>query len=173
MNRPVIRRAGQNDAAALALISAATFLESYAHFIAVADMLAHVTAKYSETAYRTLAAEPQVALWIAEMPVSGAPVGYAMLAPPDLPLEIEAGDIELRRIYLLSKWHGVGLGRGLIEATIEHARAAGKRRLLIGVYSGNDGAIGFYRRMGGEQIGTRRFPVGDAVYDDFIFGVQV
>lgn len=173
MTGPVIRRAGQDDAAALALIGAATFLETYAHLIGVADMLAHVGSKNGEAAYRAFAADPESALWIAEMPETAAPVGYALLTPPDLPIEIAPDDIELRRIYVLSKFHGGGLGRRLIEATIAHARAAGKRRLLIGVYSGNDSAIGFYRRMGGEQIGTRRFQVGDALFDDLIFAVSL
>jgi ribosomal protein S18 acetylase RimI-like enzyme len=173
MNAPVIRRAGHDDAAALALIGAASFLESYAHFIGLADMLAHVRDKNGEAAYRAFAADPACALWIVEMPDTGAPVGYALLTPPDLPIAVDDGDVELRRIYILSKWQGGGLGRGLIETVIAEARAQGKRRLLIGVYSGNDGAIGFYRRMGAEQVGTRRFQVGDAVFDDLILGMAL
>ena len=173
MNRPVIRRAGQGDAAALALVGAATFLESYAHFIGLADMVAHVGSKNSEAAYRAFATDPGCALWIAAISETAAPIGYALLTPPDLPITIDDGDIELRRIYILSKFHGGGLGRRLIEATIDHVRAAGKSRLLIGVYSGNDGAIGFYRRMGAEQIGTRRFQVDDALFDDLVFALNL
>lgn len=173
MSRPVIRRAGQRDAAALALVGAATFLESYAHFIGLADMLAHVASKNSEAAYRAFAADPACALWIAEMSETGSPIGYALLTPPDLPITTDHGDIELRRIYVLSRFHGAGLGRRLIEATIDHARPLGMRRLLIGVYSGNDGAIGFYRRMGAEQIGTRRFQVGESVFDDLVFALSL
>jgi GNAT superfamily N-acetyltransferase len=169
---PVIRRAGPEDAAALAMVGAATFLESYAHFIPIADMLAHVADKNSPEAYRAFADDPACALWIAEMRETRTPVGFALLTPPDLPIEVDEGDIELRRIYLLSKWQGGGLGRRLIEATIEHARALGRRRLLIGVYSGNDGAIGFYRRMGCEPVGTRRFQVGEALFDDLILGMK-
>ena len=170
---PVVRRAGSNDAAALAMIGAATFLESYAHFIGVADMLAHVRSKNSEAAYCAFAADPACALWIAELAETAAPVGYALLTPPDLPLPTDAGDAELRRIYVLSKWHGAGLGRRLMTAATRHARASGKRRLLIGVYSGNEGAIGFYRRMGAEQVGVRRFQVGDATFDDLVFAMAV
>ena len=173
MPGPVIRRAGTEDSAALALVGAASFLESYAHFIGVADMLAHLRGKNSETAFRAFAADPACGLWLAELPDTGAPVGYALLTPPDLPVAVDKGDIELRRIYVLGKWHGGGLGRKLIEATIDHARAIGKRRLLIGVYSGNDGAIGFYKRIGAEQIGKRRFQVGDATFDDLIFGLSL
>lgn len=173
MSAPVIRRAGAEDAAALAMVGAATFLESFADLIAVADMAAHVRVKHGEQAYRVFAADPASALWIAELTGTGAPVGYAVLTTADLPIATGPDDVELRRIYILSKWHGGGLGRQLIEAVFEQARAWGKRRLLIGVYSGNHGAIGFYRRMGAEQIGTRRFQVGDALFDDLIFGVEL
>jgi ribosomal protein S18 acetylase RimI-like enzyme len=170
---PVIRRAGPDDAAALAMVGAAAFLESYAHFIGVADMLRHIAAKNSVDAFSGFARDPACALWLTELEQTAVPVGFALLTPPDLPIESDAGDIELRRIYLLSKWQGGGLGRRLIETAIDHARATGKRRLLIGVYSGNDGAIGFYRRIGCEQVGTRRFQVGDAVFDDLILGMKL
>lgn len=171
MSGPVIRRAGPDDSAALAMVGAATFLESYAHFIGLADTLAHVAGKNSADSYRAFADDPACALWIAEIPQTLAPVGYALLTPPDLPIAVDDGDIELRRIYLLSRWQGGGLGRRLIEATIDHAHALGKRRFLVGVYSGNDGAIGFYRRIGCELVGERRFQVGDAVFDDLILGM--
>lgn len=173
MAGPVIRRAGPDDAAALAMVGAATFLESYAHMIGVADMLAHIAGKNSPEAYRAFATDPACALWLAEMPDTRAPIGYALLTPPDLPIAIDDGDIELRRIYILSKWHGGGLGRRLIGAAIDHARALGKRRVLIGVYAGNDGAIAFYRRMGCDLVGDRRFQVGEALFDDLIFGMDI
>ncbi|ATE64892.1 GNAT family N-acetyltransferase [Rhizorhabdus dicambivorans] len=168
---PVIRRAGPDDASALAMVGAATFLESYAHVIGAADMLAHIAGKNSPEAYRAFATDPSCSLWIAELPETAAPVGYALLTPPDLPIEIDDRDIELRRIYLMSKWQGSGLGRRLIEAAIDHARRLGKKRFLIGVYSGNEGVIGFYRRMGCGQLGTRQFQVGDAVFDDLVLGM--
>lgn len=170
---PVVRRAGPDDADALALIGAATFLESYAHMIGIADMLLHVANKNSPAAFAAFVADRECALWIAEMPGTNAPIGYALLTPPDLPIDTYEGDIELRRIYLLSKWQGGGLGRKLIELAVDHARAAGKRRLLIGVYAGNEAAIGFYRRIGCEQVGLRRFQVGTAVFDDLVLGLKL
>ena len=155
------------------MVGAASFLETYAHMIGVADMVQHIRDKNSDAAYRAFARDPDCALWIAEMPQTAVAIGYALLTPPDLPVEIRAEDIELRRLYLLSKWHGGGLGRRLIEQTIAFARAMGKRRFLIGVYSENEAAIGFYRRMGCEMVGRRRFQVGDTWFDDLIFGMDL
>jgi ribosomal protein S18 acetylase RimI-like enzyme len=41
-------------------------------------------------------------------------------------------------------------------------------RLLLGVYAGNTRAIRFYQKQGFEQIGDRRFQVGDRFYDDIV-----
>ena len=155
------------------MIGAATFLESYAHMIGVADMIAHIGDKNSTDAWRGFARNSDCALWIAEMPQTAVPVGYALLTAPDLPIDLRPGDIELRRIYFLSKFHGRGLGRRLIEQAIGYTRAMGKRRFLIGVYSENTGAIGFYQRMGCALIGTRRFRVGGAEFNDLIFGMDL
>jgi hypothetical protein len=41
-----IRQATPDDAAALALVGAATFLDTYAHMIPGADLLAHCTVRH-------------------------------------------------------------------------------------------------------------------------------
>lgn len=168
MRRTTIRRAGLADAARLALVAGATFLETFAETIGGDDLLAHATVKNGEAYYAARLAEPEHVLWLAEAAGTGAPVGFAMLSPPDLPVAAAPEDIELKRIYLFSAWHGGGTGRALMQAAVDEAVARGKRRLLLGVYSGNARAIGFYEAAGFERIGTRRFQVGAALFDDLV-----
>ncbi|WP_136162481.1 GNAT family N-acetyltransferase [Sphingomonas flavalba] len=163
-----IRRCRPGDAAALALVSGATFLETYAWMIAGKDLLAHVGDKLSEAAYEAHLADPACALWMAEGE-RGAPVGYALLTPPDLPIETGATDIELRRIYLLTRYQGGGMGNALFAAAVSEARVRGMTRLLIGVAKTNTAAIGFYRRHGCAAIGERIFRVGGEDFEDAIF----
>ncbi len=172
MSDIVIRRAAPDDAAALSLVGRATLLETYATLIGFADMLAFARGGHSEAAYQAFLDDPACAVWLAETPTA-VPVGFALVTQPDLPVETDTADIELRRIYMLSKFHGGGLGRALIERALTHVREAGFKRLLIGVKEDNHRAIGFYRRMGGEQIGTRRFLVGETLFDDLIFAIGV
>ena len=87
-----------------------------------------------------------------------------------LALKAGLGDIEIKRIYLLSKFHGSGAGRALFEAALEEARAGGRTRLLLGVYKQNAKALGFYERMGFTRVGEREFDVGGAVYEDWVLG---
>jgi diamine N-acetyltransferase len=81
------------------------------------------------------------------------------------------GDVELKRIYVLSRFHGTGVGAALMSAATSGAGAAS--RLLLGVYAGNARAIAFYTKNGFEPIGQRKFDVGGTLYDDVVLGRQL
>lgn len=168
-----IRRAVPGDGEALALIGAASFLESYAGVVDGAGIIRHCAMKHTPAVYEAALADPAQSLWLAEMAPGGAPVGYLHLAPPNLPVKAAPGDIEIKRIYVLSRLHGTGLGRQLMETALEHARASGHASLLLGVYKGNERALAFYGRMGFEAMGERQFDVGGSVYCDWIMGRAV
>jgi ribosomal protein S18 acetylase RimI-like enzyme len=78
------------------------------------------------------------------------------------------GDLELKRIYVLSKLHGRGLAADLLDAAIKHARTQNAPRLLLGTYEENHRAMAFYTKHGFETIGTRQFNVGGKIYDDIV-----
>ncbi|ATY34660.1 GNAT family N-acetyltransferase [Sphingomonas psychrotolerans] len=159
-----IREAKAGDSECLALIGAATFLETFAGVLDGSAIVAHCSKEHSAAAYhRYLAAGAEA--WLAEADEGGAPIGFALLATADLPGGDPAVDLELKRIYSLSRFHGTGLGSALMEVVI--AAAAGRaERLLLGVYAGNSRALAFYHKHGFEQIGERRFRVGARDYDD-------
>jgi ribosomal protein S18 acetylase RimI-like enzyme len=107
-------------------------------------------------------------LWLAEIDPGAAPVGYAMISPPDLPIPVGADDLELRRIYLLSRFHGQGWGAKLMSTAIEAARRSGARHLLLGVNDENRRALAFYARQGFAAVGRRQFQVGAHAYHDLV-----
>lgn len=163
-----IRPCGPADAAALALLGQATFLQSYADSLPAADIAHHCAHEHSEARYAAWLANPDYRIWGAEKAPGGVLVGYAVMSPPDLPGAIEPGDVELKRLYLLHRFHGGGTGAALMRAVVEAARAAGAGRLLLGVYGENAAAIGFYARQGFTEAGVRKFQVGAQVYDDLV-----
>jgi len=160
-----IREAGEDDAPALALIGAATFLETFAGTLDGAAIVAHCRTAHDPTAYRAFLSDGARA-WLAEAEEGGAPIGYALTAAPDLP-GARSGDIELKRIYTLSRFHGGGPGAALMAAAVAAARTRFER-LLLGVHAGNARAIAFYTRQGFTPIGARRFDVGGKLYDDLV-----
>jgi ribosomal protein S18 acetylase RimI-like enzyme len=169
MTDPVLRRAEPADAARLALLGAATFLQSFAHDHPGDALVAHVDAYHSRDWYARILADPACAVWILETEL-GAPVGYAVLTPPQLDCPTDTGDLELKRIYLLSGWQSGGWGVRMLQAVEAEAQARGAERLLLCVYSNNDGAQRFYARQGYGDIAYRqRFMVGHVPFEDYIW----
>ena len=96
-----------------------------------------------------------------------------MLTTPDLPESGPCeGDVEIRRIYLLSRFQGGGAGRALMEAALAAAGEAGKRRVVLGAYRENP-VVAFYERFGFEVIGERKFQVGPRTYDDVVLALTL
>jgi GNAT superfamily N-acetyltransferase len=140
-----LRTCTLDDTDILALIGAATFLESFAGILEGESILAHCARGHAAATYRELIAKPRTTAWLAE--VKGAPIGYAILTAPDLPLnDLTDQDLELKRIYLLSRFQGTGTGQRLMEIAISEARNRNARRLLLGVYKQNRKALAFYAR---------------------------
>lgn len=167
----VVRRAGVEDAAMLALVGAATFLDGFAGVLPGDAMVAHAGRHHVAEVYTRYLEQPEVAAWLAVAANGGAPVGYAMVTPPDLPEgTMESGDLELKRIYALSRFHGSGVAQRMMDTAIAEAKQRGARRLTLGVYAGNARALRFYARNGFGQIGTRQFTVGSLLCDDFVLG---
>jgi ribosomal protein S18 acetylase RimI-like enzyme len=168
-----IRACGPDDAAALALVAQATFLDAFAGVIPAENILGHCRAHLTESAHAAWLARPEARLWLAEIAPGAAPIGYAGLGPPDLPVAITETDTELKRIYALSRFHGTPVGPLLLAASLQGARDMGKRRVLLGVYAQNARAIAFYRKHGFVQIGVRRFQVGPSFFDDAVLALGV
>ena len=152
------------------MVGAASFLEAFAGFLDGQDILAHCRNQHSLAKYRAMLADPGTHACVAE--VKEAPVGYAVVCPPDLPVPLAPGDFELKRIYLLHRFQGSGIGAALMDWSVEKARSLGKTRLLLGVNAENN-AIAFYRRQGFENAGTRNFQVGNTICDDLILARRI
>jgi diamine N-acetyltransferase len=140
-----VRRATLADAAKLSLVGGASFLESFADDHPGDDLVNHVRDRHSVATYQNWLGDPAYVLWIVEEAL-GAPVGYAMLGPGELP-GAATGDFEIKRIYVLRRWHGGGLGKQLFEKCCEEARKRDGLRLLLAVYTANQLAQQFYIRQ--------------------------
>jgi ribosomal protein S18 acetylase RimI-like enzyme len=164
-----IRPCAAADAGALALVAQATFLETYATNLGAADLLFHCEQEHGKARYAAWLAEPGLyRFWAAEVAETGVLVGYVMLSPPDLPVPTDPGDLEIKRIYLLSRFQGGGVGARLMRVALEAARREGAPRVLLGVYGENATALTFYARQGFAEAGVRKFQVGASTYDDLV-----
>lgn len=164
----LVRRATVDEADRLGLVGSATFLETFAGILCGDAIVAHCAREHSPAAYRRYL-EAEHHGWLVEALPGHAPVGFALVGPTELPGSAADGsDLELKRIYAFSRFHGRGLGAALMREAVDHAVQQRCTRLLLGVYSGNTRARAFYAKSGFVQIAERRFRVGDRHYDDVV-----
>lgn len=56
-------------------------------------------------------------------------------------------------VYVGSDQRGGGIGRHLMEALIERARAIGKHAMVAGIEAGNAGSIALHKKLGFAEVG--------------------
>jgi ribosomal protein S18 acetylase RimI-like enzyme len=155
-------------------VAGATLLETFHAIIPAADLVAHATGKSSPAAFAGWIADAGSAVFYAGAEGTDAPLGYAVLCPPDFPPELlRERDIELRRIYTIAAAHGTGLGPALMDAALAAARGRGHARLLLGVHPDNARARRFYERTGFRVVGERTFTVGASRFTDPIYALDL
>ena len=163
-----IRRATVADAALLAALGTATFVETFGHLYSPQDLQAFLDESHTTAAYAKALADPGYALWIAER--DGEAIGYAQAGRCGLPhAEVQPGDGELKRLYLRAEAQNGGTGRALMDAAMAWLLRDGPRPLWLSVWSENLGAQRFYARYGFEFAGEYEFPVGAQRDREFIY----
>jgi len=65
-------------------------------------------------------------------------------------------DVELLRLAVEEEARRQGVGRALFERGLELHRGEGLVSCHLEVRSDNEGAVGFYQRLGFEEVGSRR-----------------
>lgn len=163
-----IRRAVPADAAALAELGAATFVETFGHLYTPEDLQAFLDESHTVEAYATVLANPDYALWIAE--ADGRAIGYAQAGRCGLPhADVRPEDGELKRLYLLRDAQNGGTGRALMDAAMAWLLCDGPRTLWLSVWSENFGAQRFYARYGFDFAGEYEFIVGEQRDREFMY----
>jgi ribosomal protein S18 acetylase RimI-like enzyme len=163
-----IRQAKPGDEQKLSLVGAATFLETYAHMIPGEDLVSHCATEHSPQTYAAWLRDPSATIWLAETEAK-APIGYLLLTKATLPVDApQPEDLEVQRIYVLSRFHRTGMGYALMNLAVSKAISKGARRLVLGVHNENTRALAFYKRQGYEIIDDRKFQVANSVFCDHV-----
>lgn len=162
-----LRRACVDDAAALSDIAIATYAETFGDSYPPQDLQAFLHAHYSLEPQRAELADPHAAAWLLE--ADGRAVGYLAAGPNSLTHPLAAaGDIELKRLYVLASHQNAGHGERLMAAFLEWLDSPSPRTLWVGVWSENHGAQRFYARHGCHKVGEYDFIVGHSRDREYI-----
>ncbi len=106
--------------------------------------------------------------------VDGTAAGYAALTAPTR-LASNSHVLELRGLAVIPAHQHQGIGRELLDAAIDEARARGARRLTLRVLSTNRRARELYRSAGFEIEGVLReeFLIDGAYVDDVLMAIRI
>ncbi|MGD0017872.1 MAG: GNAT family N-acetyltransferase [Candidatus Limnocylindrales bacterium] len=158
---PVVRRAGPDDARAIAEVAVAGWQAAY-RGILPDDFLDALRVDPRAAAWREILVrdvDGGTPTWVAES--GDRIVGFVGSGPPrddDVPLPAA----EVYAIYVLPQCWRLGLGRALLDAAVAHWHAAGAETLALWVFEANAQARAFYEAMGWLPDGGRKeFRLGD------------
>jgi ribosomal protein S18 acetylase RimI-like enzyme len=158
----VLRLCVPGDETALSFIGQATILETYAGVAEGADLYVYASKELSVEGFRGSLSSDRARIWVIETAAGNCAVGYA------LALSTEGGEpfsmTELKRLYVLYRFHGLGLGTMLMNEVLAHARANRTRIMTLRVHSQNDSAIRFYERHGFKVVSEEPFRAGERAY---------
>jgi ribosomal protein S18 acetylase RimI-like enzyme len=95
--------------------------------------------------------------------------GYLKLRYAGKPAALSGMNVlEIARLYALSTMIGKGVGRLLMQKSIDTAQERNKEAVWLGVWEKNHRAIDFYTRWGFEKFGEQDFLLGDDVQNDWL-----
>lgn len=81
--------------------------------------------------------------------------------------------LEIARLYAVTSMIGKGVGKALMQASIDIATARSKEVIWLGVWERNQRAIGFYQNWGFEKFDEWNFLLGNDVQRDWLMRRRV
>ncbi|HDZ04520.1 hypothetical protein LCGC14_0079260 [marine sediment metagenome] len=81
--------------------------------------------------------------------------------------------MELERIYVLSKYQGLGIGEKLLNHIKELVLKRNKKMLWLGVWQENKKAIKFYERHGFQKFDTHPYFIGSDEQTDWLMRLNL
>jgi ribosomal protein S18 acetylase RimI-like enzyme len=157
-----IRRCGPGDERALSALGRATFLETYAGTAEANDILAYMETEHSVEHYQHWLAGDSAQIWVVETAIGSSAIGY--LVALDLDDAGLSAQMEIKRIYLLYRFHRNGIGNLLMNEILATAREKRVTALILKVQEINQNAIAFYFQYGFRIVGGEPLRAGERDY---------
>lgn len=170
-----IRPAVTADLEYLAALAALTFPLAAPDDSAPESLAIFIAQHLSVARFKDHLLDPAVDLLVHQEPGTGEAVtGYLMLVAGE-PADAAVADaitvrptIQLSKFYVAPESHGRGMAGWLMAAAFAAAEARKVRAMWLGVNRENIRAQRFYAKQGFEQVGTKRFAVGERLEHDFV-----
>ena len=162
-----IRRIDTDDVAALSVLARQTFYDTFTGTCTAEDMQGFLDQYYSETQLGKELLDEEMFFFFAE--ADGAPVAYLQFKEEykNFPEIKKWKALELKRIYVLSEFHGKGIAQKLMDLYMDFAAEKKYEAVWLGVWEHNVRAQKFYEKYGFADSGyTHDFPIGSTPQTD-------
>lgn len=167
MSAIAVRAADARDVHQLARLGTDVFVATYGDTAAPDDIGPHVDKHFSEAAIAHALSRDTVEYLLA---VTGEECcGFLKLVAGPVPERVPADSaLEVQQLYVATARQRSGVGRMLMDAAVERARARDIAGLWLSVWSKADWATRFYEGYGFEAQCIVPFRVGATTYDDYL-----
>lgn len=163
----LIRPATTADVQLLQQLSITTFTDTYAIYNTAENMQLFIDTHYNTGQLLKELADTNMQYYLAF--VGDEPAGYIKLRTTENPPELAGKKhIEVERIYVLPALKGGGIGRQMIEHTLNTAKEQGYDTIWLGVWEQNTKAQAFYTKMGFTVFGEHLFVLGTDEQRDWL-----
>lgn len=163
-----IRKAQPSDAEAIVKLGRHVFTVTFSHGVEdPKELQAYLDSAYSVDAITKDIEDPDKDTLLA-VTDGGDLAGFALLTrgTTDPSVENLENKVQLQRIYVDDKLHGVGVGSRLSGAVDALAREQGFSNIWLGVWEESHGPKKAYVKWGYEKVGQQHFMVGSLVHTD-------
>ena len=161
-----------SDVSILRGIARDTFIETFSEANKAEDMDRYLAKNFSEDQLARELSNPNSFFYVAE--VNGNVVGYLKLNTAHAQTEPQAADaLEIERIYVLSSYHGGGVGQALYHHAMSVAEDRKASYVWLGVWEHNHRALRFYEKNGFIAFGTHIFQLGNDQQTDILMQKSV
>ena len=163
MDKFLVRRVKADEIEYLQLISRRTFYETFWMSNSRQDMIDYLENSLSLEALSRELENPNSEFYFlfldAESATDFEPAAY---------LKLNFLNVELERIYVLSKFQCKGIGRYLLDFSIQLALSRRAPILWLGVWERNYNAIDFYKQNNFQEFGKHTFRLGQDLQTDIL-----
>ena len=157
-----LRPATLSDASSIAALSIETWLKTYLKRGVSAFFADYVLDTFTKAKTEQLISDPAQYILLSEN--AEGPDGFIRLTSGVNAPVAGCADLEIATLYVQPRHHGKGVGKTLLQAAVDHARASGTPSLWLTTNAENLSAIAFYRAQGFSPVGDTHFSIGTQAY---------
>ena len=162
-----IRFATLSDAELIADVSRSTFYETFAPYNSSRNMEMFLNEQFTRPRLIKEVGAPENTFLLAYYNKKLS--GYVKLRQGDVPRQLKGmRALEVARIYVVNDFIGKGVGKQLMQASIDIAKERDLEVIWLAVWEENTRAYNFYSSWGFERFGSQVFLLGMDLQKDWL-----